>query len=151
MRAALKAVGLFLGGVPQWVWIVAAVGAAALWIDHRGYARAEADAKQARLERIIDNGMFVLQLDRELKAGLEDLERQTADKFATIQKRDQTVVQPIIQREFARDPLLATRECLTPELVRAINISRGGNAGSTGQADDQRASKARVPGSAAAR
>lgn len=150
MRAALKAVGLFLGGVPQWIWIAIAVAGAAAWIDHRGYQRAEEHAEKERLERILDNGWFVLELDRGLKEGLAELERGTADTFATIQQRDRTIVQPIIQSELARDPALATRVCLTPELVRAVNAARG-YPGGAGETEDLGASQARVPGSTAGR
>lgn len=145
--AALKGIGGLLGRLPQWVWIAVAVAGAAAWIDHRGYERAEKQAKQERLERILDNGIFVLNLDRQLKDGLAELELETADKFATIQQRDRTIVQPIIQSELARDPELATRVCLTPELVRAVNISRG-HPGGAGETEDLGASPAGVPGSA---
>lgn len=140
-----KAIGELLGGVPSWIYIALAIGAAALWIDHRGYQRAVDDNKQRQLERIIDNGKVALEIDRALKTGLADLDRQTADKFNTIKEVERTIVQPIIERELTRDPALAARECLTPELLRAVNISRG-YPGGTGQADDQRADPRRLSG-----
>lgn len=137
-----------LGRVPQFVWIAIAIGGAAAWIDHRGYQRAEDNHRRELLERVIADGLHVLELDRQLKDGLAALGRGTAASLAAIQERDRNVVQPIIRAELARDPALAGRECLTPELLRAVNASRA-DPGGAGAADDLAGGAASLPGSAA--
>lgn len=148
MRAVLKGVGLFLGGVPQWIYIAIAIGAAALWLDHNGAARATAEAETRRLERQQDAQAIVNAMGRYVRSQLAELGRRTADTIQQIDREDQTIVQPIIREAIAKDPNLGARACLTPELLKAVNVSRGYPQGAAGGAvPDQRASPPRLPGS----
>lgn len=114
-------------------------------IDANGYARAEADAEKRKAEL----RQFTAELNGQLDEQLAALEQRTQSRIAKINREDRTIVQPIIQSELAKDPSLASRVCLTPELQRAVNVSRGHPARAA--AEDLGTSPAVVPGSTAAR
>lgn len=146
--AALGFVGRFLGRYWPYLLIAIGIGIAVVKIDANGAARAHAQDEARRLERQADAQVIVDAIGRHVDQELAELARTTNRKIAQIDKEERTIVQPIIQSEIARDPSLLTRECLTPELLRAINASRGYPVGGVATVPDQRGSAPGVPGSA---
>lgn len=117
--------------------------------DANGARRAELAAENARLERQALAIGIVDEVKAGLNAELAELARQTNGKIIELNRENRHVVQPIIQREIVRDPALLSSQCLTPELLRAVNVARGSAGDGIGSAEDQRASPVGVPGSAA--
>lgn len=109
--------------------IVAAVGGALWWIDHRGYERAMNERDRldanARLEwqgRVIE---FETMLDDEIA----ELERSLGTRIAAIDATGRTVVNPVIEREIIRearfsDPALG----ISDGMRDALNAARAESA-----------------------
>ncbi len=113
-------------------WLYLLIGAAilgAIWkIDRNGYRRAEAAAAAKAAADFKRDVAMIQAITRRLNQALADTDRALADKLAIIDK-DKSHAQPIIQRELVRDPGLASAKCLTPGLLDAINVARGGGDG----------------------
>lgn len=130
--------------LPYLAALALAAGVAA-FLDHRGFERAEQKAALEKAEREKLAAAIVVVIRRDIDRGLAELAVQTNNKFQQINREDRNLVQPLIQKALARDPSLASRSCLTPELLGAVNIARGRQDGQLGTAPDQRTSKDRVP------
>lgn len=141
MTGALR----FLGRFWPHLLIAAVVMIALAKADANGAARATAEADRDRLQSEAMAQLIVQEIGRKLDGDLAVLARATNRKIQAINTEDRSLVQPIIQREIARDPSLLGRQCLTSELLRAVNIARGNSVGIDGAATDQRASPASLP------
>lgn len=135
----------FLGRFWPHLAIAAVLLIALAKADHNGAARASAEAERDRLQGQAIAQAVANSIARKLDEDLAELGRNTNRSIAAINTEDRTLVQPIIQKELARDPALRGRVCLTDELLRAINIARGADVGAGVEAKDQRASPASVP------
>lgn len=119
----------FLGKFGMPLLIIIAIGLAVLLIDKRGYDRAKEQDRTAQLERQAIVAAIVGKIDQDLDKRLGAIAGDVHEKITTIDK-ERTVVQPIIQRELARDPRLADPDrCLSPGLLEAVNRARGYPAG----------------------
>jgi hypothetical protein len=135
--------------VPLQVWLALAIVAALVGglflIDQRGYRRAKDQEERARLERAIGNMWLVAQIEQTLAARLAAIDTQLAGTLQAIDTEGRTLVQPIIQRELARDPSLADAgRCLSPGLLEAVNRARG-HAGAGDSTEAERAGAGHVP------
>jgi hypothetical protein len=103
---------------------VALVLAGVAYIDHRGYERAQADEakREAAFAKVVADAVA-------------DIDRKTAERIASIDTTQRTVVQPIIAKEIAGDPRYSDPACsLTDGMRDAINRARAasGAAGGSG-------------------
>lgn len=100
------------------IGIALALLAAILFIDHRGYKRAQADeaAREARITAVITKAV-------------EDIDAKTAGRIAAIDKTQRTIVQPILTREILSDPRFSDPAAgISPDMLRAINRARAASA-----------------------
>lgn len=131
-KAAIKG---FFGQYWLQLVILAALIGAVLFIDHRGYARAQAEDKARELERAELTAAAVGAIDKELDQRLAKISADLGGRIDTIDKEGKTIVQPIITSELVRDPRLARPDsCLSPGLLAAVNAARGNPAGELGRA-----------------
>jgi hypothetical protein len=127
---------------------VALILAALAWVDHRGYARAEADAAAEKLERQSEALLLRAGITKEFDAKLGTIGDDLHGRLEAINTERMTNVDPILARELGRDPGLADpARCLTPGLLAAINAARG-HAGAGHAAAPVGRDAASLPGSA---
>lgn len=94
--------------------VALAIIAAVVWIDQRGYERAQAD--QAAQERRVTAA---------ITKAVDDIDAKTAARLASIDTTQRTIVQPTITREIASDPRFSDPAAgITPDMLRAINRAR---------------------------
>jgi len=121
--------GLALRAFLKAHWVPIMIGIAvlgALWfVDHRGYQRSENEHKAAEAARLQQSIAIVGAIGRNLNHRFALLDAQLGAELGEIDRQERNLAQPRIRQELARDPGLATRQCLTPGLLDAINLSRG--------------------------
>lgn len=143
-----QAIKGFIGKYGLQLGILIAVLAAAWFLDHRGYQRAQAESHARELERAAITAAAVAAIDQQLDGKLRAIADRLDVRLDTLDREGTTVVQPIITRELERDPRLAAPgSCLTPELLKAVNAARGYPAGELGR-DAGSADPQSLPGSA---
>lgn len=108
------------------VAIVLVVLAAVLWIDHRGYRRAEAAHELAEARAAAQTAELRRAMERALAERLAAIDRSLAEQIDGIEAT-QRIVQPIITREIADDPRYRDPGCaISGSVLDALNAARAG-------------------------
>lgn len=117
--------------IPAWairllpyVAAIAIVLGAIMWIDHRGYQRAKADAERRQLVDAIVAERKTRRIEQGLSEAADAIYGRIGTRIDAIQVLRQTIIQPI-QQGIANDPRYRDRACdLTPGVFAAINQAR---------------------------
>ncbi|WP_374406532.1 hypothetical protein [Pelagerythrobacter sp.] len=119
--------------------VVALVIGAIWWIDHRGYQRAQGDAKFERTVTALLIEKRAGQLEAELTDRLAERDRVLVDRLASLDGIERTVIQPVIREELANAPHLSDPAAGYGERLRdAINDAIRQSAGPAAPVRDDR-------------
>jgi len=111
--------------IPAWllrflphIAVALAVIGALLFVDHRGYARAQDDQK--KLEQ---------RITAKISDAVDAIDKKTATRIADIDTTQRTIVQPVLTREIIANPRLSDPALgITPAMRDAINAARAESA-----------------------
>lgn len=114
------------------IMLALAIGAAVLYIDHRGYKRAEGQAKLSRaLEQNTRLKLKVLVdgMKDELEQDLQDVVSKTdsnmGKRIGDLRIREKIEILPLLQKEIDNDPRFRDPSLgITDGMLRAINTAR---------------------------
>ena len=120
MPLALSLLGRFW---PHLLALALLIGA--VWfLDHRGYRRAEREQAAAEARAAALQSELLRSLERKLAVEMEAVGNRLADRLGRIGET-RNIIQPVIEREIARAPNLASPGCSMPDSVRdALNAAR---------------------------
>lgn len=108
---------------------VAAVIGAIWYIDQRGYTRAQKDGQLQRAEAAATFNILLRRSEGRLATIVTSNDRTLADKIAAVRTYHQTIIQPALEKEIARDSLLARPDArLSDGVLRELNAARAGSA-----------------------
>ncbi|MEW4468990.1 hypothetical protein AB1K62_14280 [Parasphingorhabdus sp. JC815] len=111
----ISAVGLVLGAI----W----------YMDHKGYQRAQKDAKFERMVTAIMIERYVSGLETDLRETISDLDRSLAAEIDDIEMVQRTIIQPTIEKEIRNDPRFSDNSLGITDIMRgAINRARSESA-----------------------
>ena len=107
-----------------YILAVAAVLGGIAWIDHRGYERAQADAKFERTVTALLIERAARRQEQRLASRLAAIDTALAQRLGSIETTRRTIVQPVISRELVRDPSLSDPDrAMSDGLRDAINAA----------------------------
>ncbi|HYC66037.1 MAG TPA: hypothetical protein VEC14_15005 [Reyranellaceae bacterium] len=110
-------------------WLPIVIGLAvlgAIWkIDRNGYNRAKNEVAAEQAEAFKRDVAIVAVITRKMDQRFAEIDAELGRRITSIDHQERNLAQPILRQELARDPGLASRQCLTPRLLDAINIARG--------------------------
>lgn len=106
------------------VLVVAAVIAAVAWIDHRGYQRAQKDAKFERVVTALLIDRRVDRLEDELTLKLAGIDAELVDRLGGLETYRRTIVRPAIEEAIRNDPTLRDpARALDQRVLDALNAA----------------------------
>ncbi len=103
----------------------------AIWyLDHKGYQRAQKDAKFERMATAMLIDRYVSGLEERLRDTIASIDRNLAAKIDDIELVQRTIIQPTIEKEIRNDPRFSDNSLgLTDGMRDAINRARSQSAG----------------------
>ena len=116
-----------------YVGAVALVGGAVWYIDHRGYERAEEEAKARETERQLFQAQLEIKLQRmvndsetRMAAKIIESDQRITEQLANIDQVNRTIVQPTLIKEIQNEARLSDPSAgITDGMRGAINSARG--------------------------
>ena len=112
--------------------VIAAVLAALLWFDARGYDRAETAARAREARQLAATRDAVAGLERRMGERMARIDRETTARLTTLSNHQRRTV-AALEQELARDPIVSDPHArLGDGSLRALNDSLAGPRPATG-------------------